>query len=90
MNFFDSIGPTSIVVREQRPRVVPIKCTHCGHESGLEREVACDTEIRCERCGELSEFRQYREAWCEAQRATLTDACPEIHFPRDRLTREYR
>jgi hypothetical protein len=86
---FTFIECTSIIVHERPARRVPIRCSHCGHSSTLEREMPCDAEIRCDACGVLSEFRQYREAWCESHRETLTDACPEIHFPHDRLTREY-
>lgn len=69
---------------------MPIRCVRCGHDSTVERESACDASLHCPFCGKASEFRQFRETWCQAQRAALTDACPEIYFPHDRLTREYR
>jgi len=77
---------TSLVF-DASERRVKLKCPRCGSDAGLERALASDAEIRCLACGENSEFRQFREAWCEVRREALTQAFPEIVFPHDRLTR---
>jgi ribosomal protein S27E len=90
MGMTSPVGPKSIIVLKPQVRLVPVKCINCGHEDFIPHEMQCDSDMTCSACGEQSEFRQFREAWCAARRDALTHACPEIHFPSDRLTREYR
>jgi ribosomal protein S27E len=85
-NITDFIATSSILFdRSIFDRRVRIKCPHCGQDASLEHALAIDAEIRCLACGELSEFRQMREAWCVGGRDVLTRAFPEIVFPHDRL-----
>ncbi|MEP7041989.1 MAG: hypothetical protein ABI843_02935 [Dokdonella sp.] len=64
-----------------------LKCPRCKRNATIDCELRVDAEMRCMGCGELGEFRQFREADARAG-ADLIPACPEIYFPHDRLTRD--
>jgi len=90
--FITQMTRSSLVFLQERavssPQGGPIKlqCPSCAVESAIARALPVDTLMVCGECGEESEYRQMREAWCLDRRAYLARACPEIDFP---LQREF-
>ena len=91
MTSFEFIGPMTrnslVFLQETRvplPQGGPIKlqCPLCNVESAIARALPFDSHVVCGECGEESEYRQMREAWCLDRRAYLSRVCPEIQFPR--------
>ena len=81
--FLDFAGTSTIfVARASKP--LQLKCPRCKREATIDRPLTVDADIRCPACGDVSEFRQFREAWCESRRPKLRLACPELHYANDR------
>ncbi|MEP7043198.1 MAG: hypothetical protein ABI843_09045 [Dokdonella sp.] len=62
-----------------------MKWPFCLTEEAVDRSLEIDEDVRCLACGTVSEYGEFRELCCASRRAALTDACPEILFPGDRL-----
>ncbi|HEY0232153.1 MAG TPA: hypothetical protein VGC55_12945 [Dokdonella sp.] len=60
---------------------IKLRCPLCTAESAIERALPIDSRLVCAQCGQESEYRQLREAWCLSRRAHLERFCPEIVFP---------
>ena len=62
------------------PGRVHLKCPACLIEFDRPKNMKIDTEIECNACGVISEFRELHEAWCLSRRPSLAKAFPEMDW----------
>ncbi|MEP7043197.1 MAG: hypothetical protein ABI843_09040 [Dokdonella sp.] len=68
---------------EAEPHQMRLRCPLCDGGTAIDHALEPDADVRCSVCGEISEFRQFREASCQDGREEVKEACPEVVFPRD-------